>query len=393
MSAPIRTLVATDGQLDQRTLTSILDDPGIEVVGVLEQQGDLRLRAGLDADALLVACNGHTDVALAYVAEATRDRPDLPVVVVSGNAANRFLHQAFDTGADDVVVLDDSAAPGADAFFALQKAVVRRTGASGPGEEGPASLVCVLGPKGGTGKTLTTVNLGVALAESGYRVAAVDLDLQFGDLGLALGVQPERTIFHLATSGGSLDENKVDAYLNEHESGLRVLVAPTRPEEAAAVTPDFLRGLYGLLRNSFDFIVVDTPPGFTPEVIATIDSSTDVCMVGMLDAPSLKNSRLGLDTLELMGYPNERVTLLLNRADSHVGITLDDARAVLGRAPDILVPSNRDIVRAVNLGEPIVRSSPRSDAAKAFKSLATVYTGATAPTGAPKRRGRIFGRS
>ena len=111
----------------------------------------------------------------------------------------------------------------------------------------------------------------------------VDLDLQFGDAGLALGLQPERTIYDLATSGGALDADKVDGYLAEHGSGVRVLLAPVRPDQAQSITVEFLKELYTTLTTAFDFVVVDTPPGFSPEVIATIDASSSICMIGMLD--------------------------------------------------------------------------------------------------------------
>jgi pilus assembly protein CpaE len=387
---PIRTLVAVDGQTPQSTLNSVVGDPGIEVVGVIEQQGDLALRSGLEADVLLVACDGHSDAALGYMREASRDRPDLAVVVVSVATPNGFLREAFESGADDFVLLGESPTPGADTFFALQKAIVRRTGGT-VGDDASGTLICVLGPKGGTGKTLTTANLGVALALEGKRTVAVDLDLQFGDLGLALGLEPHRTIFDLATSGGSLDADKIDAYLATHHSGLRTLMAPVRPAEAGAVTVDFLRSLYASLRNTFDYVVVDTPPGFTPEVIATIDSSAAICMVAMLDAPSLKNTKLGLETLDQMGYARDRVRLLLNRADASLGITQADVLQILGRAPDVLVPSQRDVVRSINAGEPIVTSAKRSEPAKAFRALAGAYVGSGVAASGRKRR--LIGRA
>jgi pilus assembly protein CpaE len=236
---------------------------------------------------------------------------------------------------------------------------------------GSAPLVSVLGPKGGTGKTLAACNLGAALAKAGQRVLIIDLDLQFGDVGLALGLRPERTLADLAKAGGSLDAEKVAAYTIGHDpSGLSTLLAPTRPDQAAYVTVDFLKSLYAAVRNSYDFIVVDTPPGFTPEVIASIDSSTDILMVAMLDALSLKNTKLGLETLDLMGYDPERILVLLNRADSRVGIDNEDVAAVLGRTPDVLVPSDREITRTVNEATPIVLAKERSDAAKAFRALA-----------------------
>jgi pilus assembly protein CpaE len=260
--------------------------------------------------------------------------------------------------------------------FALEKAVARRNGAVAAGATALASLVCVLGPKGGIGKTLTSANLAVALASLGKRVVVVDLDLQFGDVGLSLGLTPQRTIYDLVKSGGSLDAEKIDAYLTRHASGARVLMAPVRPDQAGSVTVQFLHDdVYPLLRATNDFVIVDTPPGFTPEVITSIDASTHICLVGMLDSLSLKNTKLGLETLELMGYDRDRIRMVLNRADTNVGVTLEDATAIVGRTPDVLIPSHRDVARSVNEGQPVVLSRPRSEMAKAFRSLASFYVG------------------
>jgi pilus assembly protein CpaE len=122
-----------------------------------------------------------------------------------------------------------------------------------------------------------------------------------------------------------------------------------------------------------DYVIVDTPPGFTPEVIAAIDSSSNVCVVGMLDSLSLKNTKLGLETLELMGYKPERIALVLNRADTRVGITHEDVEAIIGRAPEVLIPSDRQIPISVNDGTPIVVKDERSEAARAFYKLADSY--------------------
>jgi pilus assembly protein CpaE len=255
----------------------------------------------------------------------------------------------------------------------MEKAVARKQGATSGTGVALSPMICVLGPKGGTGKTLTTCNLAVSLAESGHRVAIVDLDLQFGDVGLALGLPPERTIFELAKSGGTLDGDKIDAYLAKHDSGVSVLMAPTRPDHAGVITTEFLREVYAALRSTHDFLIVDTPPGFTPEVIASIDSSSHICMVGMLDSLSLKNTKLGFETLELMGYESDRTKLVLNRADSRVGITREDVVAIVGRQPDVMVPSDREVPRSINEGIPIVRAKGKSEAAKAFRSLAQLY--------------------
>jgi pilus assembly protein CpaE len=393
MSALLKAHVAVDAAADRELVQAAFPDAeSVEVVGLLEglEAGDPNGHFASPADVLIVACGGHSEETLAFVAASVSERPNCPVVVLSTGAANGFVRRVFEAGAEDIVVIDGSSnghTPD-EVLFTLQKAVARRSG-SRVGANATGRVICVVGPKGGIGKTLTTANLAVGLVGEGHSVTVVDLDLQFGDVGLSLGLTPEKTIYDLATAGGSIDEEKVEAYLATHESGVRVLLAPTRPDQAGAVTPDFLRDVYANLRASNDYVVVDTPPGFTPEVIASIDSSTDVCMVGMLDSLSLKNTKLGLEALALMGYDSERIRLVLNRADSNVGITPEDVVAVVGREPDVLVPSHRDITRSVNNGTPVTLSESRSEAARAFRALATLYTAGPAAVkeaGKEKRR-------
>ena len=107
-------------------------------------------------------------------------------------------------------------------------------------------MIAVLGPKGGTGKTLTATNLAVALAQRGANVVLVDLDLQFGDIGLAMGLSPERTIYDLMKAGPPFDHEKLDRHLMPPSSGVKVLIAPTRPDQASAVSIDFLRDVYAV---------------------------------------------------------------------------------------------------------------------------------------------------
>jgi pilus assembly protein CpaE len=283
----------------------------------------------------------------------------------------------------------------------MSKAITRapRRGSTQGGDRRDGRLVCVLGPKGGTGKTLTSCNLAGALVSAGASVIVVDLDLQFGDVGLALGLRPDQTIYDLAISGGSLDAEKVEHFLATHESGIRALLAPRRPDHAGAVTVEFVRALFDTLRDMADFVIVDTPPGFTPEVIAAIDRSSAIVVVAMLDALSLKNTKLALETLELMEYDTDLISVVLNRADSRVGVTVEDVTELLGRVPDIRVPSHRDITRSVNEAMPIVLSGGNAEARRAFQTLGATYlsdgTGTkpesthSKPT---KRRTRLFGR-
>jgi pilus assembly protein CpaE len=396
-SRPVKALLTVEPGVDaDQVQESLPDDPDFDVIAVTSDADDTLRWLGESAiDVLLVACAGYSDRALVLLDTVARQKPDLHVMVLGHGSPNGFLRRAFEAGADDIVMLPASRD---QVRFEIQKLIARKQGADAPAPKDDSRLVCVLGPKGGTGKTLTATNLAVCLSQRGQRVALVDLDLQFGDVALCLGLPPERTVYDLAQSPGALDYDKLDAFLAMHSSGVRTLIAPRRPDQASAVGAELLREVYSIVRSTFDWVVVDTPPGFTAEVITSIDSSTDVVMVGMLDSLSLKNTKLGLETLELMKYDPDRIYLLLNRAHSRVGISQSDVEAVLGRTPDVFIPSDREIPRTVNEGIPIVVARPQSEPAEAFGRLADLLAGpsvveepvAVAAGGGSKRR--LFGR-
>ena len=409
MSTPVKTLVAIDAGANRDAVEAVIPvQASIEVVEIAES-----LEAGWETlsrqpfDAIVVACAGAGERAgehaLSFVDGVTREFPDRPVIVMSDISATAIVSRAFAAGAEDVITLPASngrpPSPAerervsAELVTALEKAIARRNRAVAAPQTGHGRMITVLGPKGGAGKTLVTCNLGVALGEAGHRVVIVDLDLQFGDVGLALGLPPGKTIHELVMSGGALDAEKLSDYLALHESGVRVLLAPSRPDHAAAVNVGFLREVFEILRATQDFVIVDTPPGFTPEVIAAIDACTDICMVGMLDSLSLKNTKLGLETLELMGYDPTRVALVLNRADTRVGITHEEVELIIGRAPEVLIPSDRRIPISVNEGSPIVASDEHSEAADAFDQLALHYLPEEQVAVQPLREGAAAGKS
>jgi pilus assembly protein CpaE len=381
MNRPLKALVVVDEAVHARPVEAALREiPQLEVLGVAEASaGNASTQS--HEDVLIVACEDGLNSGLEVIRHAVAERSDRPVVVLRMKGfrrrlrgdvePNSFMQQVFEAGADDVASLDQ----GTDQLLeTISKAVARKRVTSAATEAKLASVICVVGPKGGTGKTITTCNLALSLAETGARVVVIDLDLHFGDVALGLRLSPERTIYDLARAGGALDADKVSGFLLAHSSGVRVLLAPVRPDQAGAITSDFVKEIVGILRETCDHVVVDTPAGFPPEVISAIDSSTDICMVGMLDAFSLKDTKIGLETLELLEYDPERIRLVLNRADTRLGLTGDDAAEILGRRADVLVPSERHIPRSVNEGTPIVVSQKRLPASRAFRQLAALYS-------------------
>lgn len=362
----VRTLVAVDGSVSGDVVERVVDDPRLLVAAVGDAATGWPGRQ--NPEALLVVCTDGSEAALRLVRRGRTDYPGRPVVVACQGEPNGFLGRAIAAGADDVVAVNGM--PAGETYLALAKAVARRESESVAVAHG--RVITVLGPKGGTGKTTVATNLAVALAMAGKRPAMIDLDLEFGDVGLALAQTPERTIYDLVQAGGPQDATKLAAYMTHHDSGVTALLAPVRPDHAASVSAEDVRAVIGILRQTADFVIVDTPPSFSPEVIAALDEATDICVVAMLDVLSLKNTKIALETLELMDLKAD-LRFVLNRSDSSVGITHSDVVQILGRAPDVQVPSSRTVVRSINAGTPIVASTKRDEAAKALHALAGLY--------------------
>ena len=197
-------------------------------------------------------------------------------------------------------------------------------------------------PKGGTGKTVTATNLSVCFAKNaGKKTLLLDLDLQFGDAAIMLGIEPEKTIQDLVTAPGELDPEKLAGYTTRHSSGLDVLPAPIRPEDAELVTEAKLVRLMEVAKESYEVIVVDTSPFFHGPMLATLDQSDDLLLVCGLDVPTIKNVRLSLQTLQLLSFPIERVRVVLNRANSNVGMKKGEVEAALETKIRFEVPSDR----------------------------------------------------
>jgi pilus assembly protein CpaE len=399
MTAAARARVVLDDMVDRAVVENLLTySPQLHVTDYVSLR-TVEGSNGEAGEALIVACAAFTPAVSEYVRAARRLHPQRAVVIVCTSDTNGYVSDAIEAGVDDVVTLPTDGDPRVaqamshQVAFTVEKALARRHGERTATAQKLGRMICVLGLKGGSGKTLTASNLAISLAHAGHSVALVDLDLQFGDVGLTLGMSPDRTLYDLVRSGGSLDSEKLEDFLTVHPSGVRALLAPARPDQAGVVTPAFLKDVYPLLRAMHEFVIVDTPPSFTPEVIGAVDASTEVCLVAMLDSLSLKNSKLGLETLELMDYAGP-VRLVLNRADSNVGISREDVVAIIGRAPDMLVPSDRNVTRSVNQGEPIALLHRRSDAARAFHGLAAMYIAEQQPAGPTtrKRRRSLFRR-
>jgi len=313
---------------------------------------------------------------------AIREYTKAPVILLASGGSPSLLEDALDADIADVLLLPQLTD---NVVFAIKKAchTGRKQQASGGGRQG--RLVTVFSPKGGTGKTVLSTNVSASLAKHwGKRALLLDLDLQFGDAAIMLGIEPEKTIYDLVTAPGELDSEKLAGYTTRHACGLDVLPAPLRPEDAELVTEAKLARLLEVARESYDVIIVDTSPFFHGPMLATLDRTDELLLLTSLDVPTIKNVRLSLQTLELLSFPPDRIKVVLNRANSKVGMQRKEVESALEMGVRHEVPSDRAVPLSVNRGNPAVLADGKSEFSRSVRELAKSLV--TAQTVAKERK-------
>jgi pilus assembly protein CpaE len=232
-----------------------------------------------------------------------------------------------------------------------------------------------MSPKGGAGKTMTSSNVGLALAMMSGRpekVVIMDADLQFGDICISLQVEPQHTIVDAARDIDKLDEQLLGSLLATHTSGMRVLSAPLEPSLADEVSTQVVVKTLGMLKRMFDYVIIDTAPFLDEPVLSILERSDVVLLVVDMDLPAVKNAKLALDTLKLIKFPFEKIKLILNRVNSKARLDIHELERSLGLEVQAAISSDKLVPRAVNEGEPVVSLYPRSRVAKDLRGVAAL---------------------
>jgi len=322
-------------------------------------------------------------------------RPSLPLVLVTDALNTEVLKAALRTGFKDVIEAPLTLRKVEEAFGLLDQLAKREDPASQRRHK-IGKVITIMSPKGGAGKTMTTVNTALSLTQWGdpARVVVVDADLQFGDVCISLQVDPKHTIVDAARDVDKLDEPLLESLLARHTSGMRVLSAPLEPSLADEVSTQVVVKTIGMLKRMFEYIVIDTAPFLDEPVLSILERSDVVLLVVDMDLPSVKNAKLALDTLRLIKFPFEKIKLVLNRVNSKARLDIDELERSLGLEVQAAVSSDKLVPRAVNEGEPVVSLYPRSRVARDLRSVARLVVDGEVeePTTEDEERGRRWFR-
>jgi len=361
-----------DGLADLRD--ALAQHPELEVIGFSDHVAQATgVLAGGHLDCVLHATRSDTFPATEVA--AIREQTRAPIVLVASGTPAELLEDALEADVSDVLLLPQLVE---NVVFTVKKASHAKRALPTVTRAQFGRVVTVFSPKGGTGKTVTASNLAAALAKQGKKTLLLDLDLQFGDAAIVMGIEPEKTIYDLVVAPGELDFEKLVGYTTKHQCGLDILPAPLRPEDAELVTESKITRLLEVARECYDVIVVDTSPFFHGPMLATLDRTDELLMLCGLDVPTLKNVRLALQTLELLSFPTSRIRFVLNRANTKVGLSKREVESALKVSIDVEVPSDRAVPVSVNQGNPAVLSDSGCDFARALTALARTLSQQTA---------------
>ena len=306
------------------------------------------------------------------------ERPQVGLVLMRRRVDVTVLNQALRAGVREVVTPDDLSALGDACRRSLEVSrrmvgiAERRCRPSAP--EG--KVITVFAAKGGCGKTTVATNLAFALAKGGRNeVCVLDLDLAFGDVAIALQLMPARTIVDAVQMGESIDEMGVRSLVTRHSPGVDTILAPLEPGEAERVDVAVVAHLLRMLRRMYRYVVIDTPPAFSEHVLSAFDHSDAYVLLATLDVPALKNLRLTLDMLDLLGYPRSSWLVVLNRSDSKVGLAVDEVEKTLRHPVTAQIPSSRAVSASINKGAPLVIEEPMHPVSIAIHDIADLLQG------------------
>jgi pilus assembly protein CpaE len=392
MADRIKVLIVDDIPETRDHLSKLLGfEADIDVVGVAASGAEAVTQAvALVPDVVLMDINMPDMDGIAATELLAAKCPTAAVVMMSVQGEADYLRRSMLAGAREFLVKPfssdeltasirqvwirerDKASRLAAPVAAAAAAATRAAG----GE--PGMVVAVFSPKGGVGRTTIAVNVAVAAASLGEkRVALMDGSFQFGDVGVLLNLNPKnKSIAELAPELDAGDLESIDGFLMNHSSGVRVLLAPPSPEAAEHVTAGHAKRVIERLRAEHDLVIVDCASAFNDTTLAILDEADIILTLLSLEITSIKNMRLFLEVAAQLGYGGNKIRLVLNRADSTLGIRVADVEHSIGRKIDYTIVSDgRSVVYALNRGVPFFLSNPEAQVSQDILRLATTIAG------------------
>ena len=372
MTNKIKVLVADEPAMQMRFKQLFEVESEAVIVGLAATAEETVQKAkALQPDIVLLDLNLPDMDGFATTEILSVEVPFSGIILMGSRSGHVDLRKAMLAGAKDYIV---KPFPSEELFNAINQVYAstkrRRVDAK---KMRDGKVITVFSPRGGVGKTVLSTNLGVALAaiDTSCKVAIVDCNLQFGDVAMALNIMPKASISDMVTDIEHLDERVLSRYMVNYKENLHVLPAPFKPEKAESITAHHLTSIINLLKKHYHYIIIDTAPVFNDIILGIMDITDLLLLLSVPDIMTTKNIRLSLETLNTLGYPQEKIVLVLNRANSKSGLSLIELEDSLHSKFKVILPNDgRLVLSSINRGIPFITTDPNSSLAREVMLLA-----------------------
>jgi pilus assembly protein CpaE len=331
---------------------------------------DLTRDAG-PVDVLIAGPGASKEDGLQRLRRVRTESPETRLILAFDRWRSTSLRDTVRTGALDALrmpVSDEDLADAVEqALMARRPSVQALDGGRMAAKGRPGIVIAVVSATGGCGKTFLATNLAYHLqSRPGTETCLIDLDLQFGELATALRLRPRVTIHDLLAKDGAGDDlgERLEAHLERHDSGIRLLSAPDEPEHADAIEGSAVSQVIEAARSRFDYVIVDTPAALSESVLVAVEQADQIFALATLDLPSVRNLGVMLSTFKKLKVPPERIQLVLNKVEPDVGIDVARVEQYFPQGFSIVIPYGREVNRSLNMGQPLLAYAPHGEVGK-----------------------------
>ncbi len=345
-------------------------------------------------EVVLCAVKGEVpDSVFAFVQDLQTAARGTTVILVNDSISVELVNKAAEYGIRKVLPLTGISV---DEFSASISSVYRleqqRVLDTNEGKKVRCKALGFFGGKGGTGKTTLAIGVAAQLAKAGKRVMLLDLDLQFGDVSMALDIDSKNSIVDLVQDRGGITIENINSFSVEHSTGMSVLCAPKSSEFAEFVTPAHIEKIIDIMRPYYEYIIIDLPASFNETTITALENCEEIYLVYNNEMLSLNNAKVCYIILEQL-HQRDKVRFIINKSEKGL-VKNEDFEEMFRARIFATVPADyQAALLSINKGMAVTVAQPKSAISKGICQLADriieVHTGVVPIKEEEKKKGLL----